>query len=409
MKKLALLGGKLYRDKEFHTWPIYDDNELKNLSGTLESNQWSRNGYFESEFSNRFAKYQGGEYAVCVTSGMVALYCALKALDVNNGDEVIIPAFPQPPALSICYVGAIPIFVDIEQSSLCIDPQKIKDSITKKTKAIIIIHTHNTMSNMDEILDISREYNIPVIEDCAHAHGMRWNKKGAGYLGDIGIFSFESSKVMTSGEGGIVTTNNQQYYERVIALKSLGNNSSGVKQSDIIGWNFRMSEFHASVLNAQLKRFPGQVERKYRNMRLLDSLLKSIDGISVIDHHPNISNHTGFLYSVIYDSDKCNAIPLKVISKALQAEGLPTRLRDLSYNSIEMKTYLSRLQIDATCPVAEKYTKSKLLTLPHHIFLGEESDIYDIYEIFKKVVSNSGELKGYYYKNIVKIIKNKIL
>ena len=359
---------------------------------------------------DKLADYVGSKYCIGVSSGSDALLISMMSLGVGPGDEVITSPFTFfATAEMIKLLGAKPIFVDIEQSSLCIDPQKIKDSITKKTKAIIIIHTHNTMSNMDEILDISREYNIPVIEDCAHAHGMRWNKKGAGYLGDIGIFSFESSKVMTSGEGGIVTTNNQQYYERVIALKSLGNNSSGVKQSDIIGWNFRMSEFHASVLNAQLKRFPGQVERKYRNMRLLDSLLKSIDGISVIDHHPNISNHTGFLYSVIYDSDKCNAIPLKVISKALQAEGLPTRLRDLSYNSIEMKTYLSRLQIDATCPVAEKYTKSKLLTLPHHIFLGEESDIYDIYEIFKKVVSNSGELKGYYYKNIVKIIKNKIL
>jgi len=409
MKKMALLGGQKYRSEQFHGWPVFDDSEIKNISKTLESNQWSRNGYFEAEFSNSFAEYQGGKYAVCVTSGMVALFCALRALDINEGDEVIIPAFPQPPALSICYVGATPIFVDIEVSSLCVDPQKIKEAITNKTKAIIVIHTHNTMSNMDEILDLSQKYNIPVIEDCAHAHGMKWNENGAGYLGDIGIFSFESSKVMTSGEGGMVTTNNKKIYEKVVAIKNLGNNSSGVKQGDIIGWNFRMSEFHAAILTAQLNRFPKQVKIKYSNMRLLDDLLNSINGISVINHHPSISNHTGFLYSVLYDADKCNSIPLSVISKALQAEGLPTRLRDLSYNSLEMKSYINKLQLKPSCPIAENYTKNKLLTLPHHVFLGDQGDMYDIYEIFKKVISNCGELKGYRYKNIVNIIKNKLI
>lgn len=399
MKKLALLGGEPYKKSSFHGWPVHDDSEVKNISKTLESEKWSRSGYFETKFSNNFAKYQGGEYAVCVTSGMVALFCALKALGVNKGDEVILPAFPQPTALSLGYVGAIPIFVDIEESSLCIDPQKIKDLITNNTKAIIVIHTHDTMTDMDKILDISREYNIPVIEDCAHAHGMKWNDKGAGYLGDIGIFSFESSKVMTSGEGGIVTTNNKKYYERIIALKNLGNNSKGEKQDDVIGWNFRMSEFHAAILTAQLDRFPVQVKKKYNNMRLLDKLLNSIDGISVIEHHPNISNHTGFLYSVIYDSQKCNSIALKYISKALKAEGLPIRLRNLSYNSKEVSKYLKSLNISPSCPIANHYTKNKLLTLPHHIFLGNESDIYDIYEIFKKVILNSKELKGFSYRN----------
>ena len=409
MKKLALLGGAPYREREFHCWPVSDNNEGINISKVLANKQWSRNGDFEVGFATSFAKYQGGKYAVCVTSGMVALFCALKALAVKKGDEVIIPAFPQPPALSICYLDAIPIFVDIEKSSLCVDPKKIKDSITNKTKAIIVIHTHNTMSNMEEIMDISREYNIPVIEDCAHAHGMKWNEKGAGYIADIGIFSFESSKVMTSGEGGIVTTNNKKLYEKIVEIKNLGNNSSGVKQDDIIGWNFRMSEFRAAVLTAQLDRFPDQLKIKYQNMRLLDELLNSISGISVIDHHPSISNHTGFLYSVNYNADKCNSIPLSVISKALQAEGVPNRLRDLSYNSKEVKRYIKGLKLNLSCPIAEDYTKNKLLTLPHHIFLGNQSDVYDVYEVFKKVITNHAELKGYYYKNIVKTIKNKLI
>ena len=408
MKELALLGGVPYKDTKFHDWPLYDDCEIENIKTLLANKQWSRQGSFENKFTETFSKYQGGKYAICVTSGMVALYCALKSIGIDKGDEVIVPAFPQPTALSICYTGATPIFVDIEETSLCIDPQQIKTAITKQTKAIIIVHTHNTMCNMDEILRISKDHKIPIIEDCAHAHGMKWKGVGAGYLGDIGIFSFESSKVMTCGEGGIITTNSKKRFESLMSIKNLGSDSSGKKNPHIIGWNFRMSEFHAAVLLAQLNRFPKQVETKYKNMRKLDRLLKDIDGISTIDHNKNISNHTGFLYSILYDEKMHDPVSLKLTSKALRAEGLPTRIREVSYNSPEIKNYLQEKDILPKCPVAEHYVSKKIFTIPHQFFLGDESDIYDMYEIIKKVISNNSELKGYYYKNIVKIVKDKI-
>ena len=341
---------------------------------------------------------------MCVTSGMAALFIALQALDIQEGDEVILPAFPLPTPLALCYVKAKPIFVDIEPSSLCIDPDNVREAITEKTKAIIVIHTHNTMANMDEFLRIRKEYNIPIIEDCAHAHGMRWNKKGAGFIGDCGIFSFQETKALTAGEGGLVTTDSEKIYKKVMAIKNMGKDGGGQYVPNIIGWNLRMTEFQAAVLCAQMKRFPEQVEKKLGNIRYLEDKLNTIDGISYIHHHKAVSRATGFLYSLIYEEEKMGNTSLSLCIEAMQAEGLPIRTRQISYHSPDIAQYCESLQLKPMCPVAEDTVKDVLFTIPHTVFLGETSDMDDIVQIVKKVKDNIGELKRnklfYYMKKI---------
>ena len=406
MKELALMGGKPLIEKTDYQWPISGQDELENLASVLNSGKWSRFASFEQRFSKEFAKFQGGEYAVCTTSGMVALFCALKVLKVNPGDEVIVPAFPQPPALSICYDGAIPIFVDINKENYCIDPDKVREAITKNTKAIIVIHTHNTVADMDSIMKISREYNIPVIEDCAHGHGVKCRDNGVGYIGDIGIFSFEQSKAMTSGEGGIITTNNKHYYQDLVALINLGRGPDNKKNKKIIGWNFRMSEFHAAVLMAQLNRFPSQLEEKVKNIALFESLLDEMNGIDYIHQDKRISRSGGFLFTLKYNSRFFDLIPLSIFAKALRAEGVLVRTRDLSYNSPEVVNYLRKENIKPYCPNADIVVKEVLLTIPHHVFLGNVDDIHNIFNAILKVKNNIKELKGY---SIASKVKSKLL
>ncbi len=405
MKELALLGGRPFIEKTDYQWPISGQEELENIADVLNSGKWSRFASFEQRFSKEFAKFQGGKYAVCTTSGMVALFCALKVLKVNPGDEVIVPAFPQPPALSICYDGAIPIFVDINQENYCIDPDKVRESITKNTKAIIVIHTHNTVVDMDSIMQISKEYNIPVIEDCAHGHGVKWRNSGVGYIGDIGIFSFEQSKAMTSGEGGIITTNNKHYYQDLVALINLGRGPDNKKNKKIIGWNFRMSEFHAAVLMAQLHRFPSQLEKKAKNMALFENLLDRVDGVDYVHQDKHIGRPSGFLFTLKYDNYFFDLTPLSVFVKALKAEGVPVRTRDLSYNSPEVVNYLGKKNIKPYCPNAEFIVKEVLLTIPHHVFLGSVDDINNIFNAILKVKNNIKELKVY---SIASKIKRKV-
>ncbi len=405
MKKLALLGGDIFIKKVDYQWPISGKEELGNIADVLNSGKWSRFASFEKRFSKEFAKFQGGKYAVCTTSGMVALFCALKVLKVGPGDEVIVPAFPQPPALSICYDGAIPIFVDINQKNYCINPDKVRESITKNTKAIIVIHTHNAVVDMDSIMQISKEYNIPVIEDCAHGHGVKWKGDGVGYIGNIGIFSFEQSKAMTSGEGGVITTNNKQYYQDLVALINLGRGPDNKKNKKTIGWNFRMSEFHAAILMAQLHRFPSQLEKKAKNMALFENLLDGVDGIDYIHQDERTSNPGGFLFTLKYDNCFFDFMPLSVFVKALKAEGVPVRTRDLSYNSPEVANYLGRRNVKPHCPNAELIVKEVLLTIPHHVFLGSADDIHNIFNAILKVQNNIKELKTY---SIASKIKNKV-
>lgn len=218
MAQLAVNGGTPLRTKPWPSWPLHGYGERDNLLRVLESDNW---GGFPSpnvmagEFAEKFASYHGAAAGICTTGGTTALEVGLKACGLVPGDEVLVPAltFYATPFAALVQ-SFVPVFVDIDPDSWCIDAEQLERHITPRTRAIVPVHLGSRMADMDRIMEIARKHNLRVVEDCAHMHGGFWRGKGAGTLGDVGAFSFQSSKLMTCGEGGIMITSDPDLEER---------------------------------------------------------------------------------------------------------------------------------------------------------------------------------------------------
>src|SRR6267378_5124236 len=272
MGKPAITGGEAVRTAPFPAWPMGTEQEARALQDVLESSKWGGQpfpGKYAAAFAKKFADVHTAKYAQCVNTGTVAIQAALKAIDIRPGDEVIAPAYTWEGTVGpVLLVNAVPVFVDIDPDTYCLDAKLIEKAITPKTKAILPVHLGMRFADMDEILRIAAKHNLKVIEDCAHAHGGMWKGKGAGSMGDMGAFSFQSSKLITSGEGGAVITNNLEYLELVQSYINAGRASLTDKyKKRIIGFNYRLGEFQAAVLGAQLERMPKQSAIREKNMK----------------------------------------------------------------------------------------------------------------------------------------------
>ncbi|RLF19786.1 MAG: glutamine--scyllo-inositol aminotransferase [Thermoprotei archaeon] len=288
-EKLALYGGKPVREKPLP--PMYpgalfiDENEERAVIEVLRSKSLFR--YYgpnllrkAEEFEKRFAEYMGVKYALGVSSGTAALYTALKALGMREGDEVIVPAYGwiSVPAM-VAATGATPVIAGIDES-LSLDPDDIERKITDRTKAILAVHMRGAPCDMDRIMDVAKEHDLMVIEDAAQSCGGEYKGKKLGSIGDIGIFSFQLNKIITAGEGGAVITNNEDFYRRALAVHDV---AAYYRAPDyvppLIGFNFRMSEITAAILIEQLKKIDRIIERMRRNKEKIKKEISDIDGI----------------------------------------------------------------------------------------------------------------------------------
>src|SRR3984893_18370547 len=271
MGKLAITGGEPLRKKRFDAWPTYTDKERQALEDVLTSHKWGGQpfpGKHGDAFGKAFAAFHTAKYGQAVNTGTVAIQAALKAIDIRPGDEVIVPAYTWEGTVGpVLLVNAVPVFVDVDPDTYCLDAKLVEQAITPKTKAILPVHLGMRFADLDEILRIAKRHNLKVVEDCAHAHGGKWNGKGAGSMGDLGAFSFQSSKQITSGEGGAVITNNLEYLERVQTYINAGRASlTDQFHHRIVGFNYRLGEFQAAVLGPQLERLPQQATLRKKNM-----------------------------------------------------------------------------------------------------------------------------------------------
>jgi L-glutamine:2-deoxy-scyllo-inosose/3-amino-2,3-dideoxy-scyllo-inosose aminotransferase len=226
MSKLALLGGTPVFERKLNWntfWPPVQESTARKLFDLYLSRKWTAFDETEYAFSEAFARYHGARHGIFTINGTVTMQCALGAYGIGKGDEVIVPALTwYATAMAVHYVGATPVLVDILPDTLCIDPEKIEAAITPRTKAIIPVHLYGSMADMDRIMAIASKHRLRVIEDCAHVHGGIWDGKGIGSIGDVGSFSFQHSKIMASGEGGISITNDAQIAERIFRMKQIG-------------------------------------------------------------------------------------------------------------------------------------------------------------------------------------------
>ncbi|URQ69308.1 aminotransferase class I/II-fold pyridoxal phosphate-dependent enzyme [SAR86 cluster bacterium] len=248
-------------------------NELKYLTDAFLSTWISSTGEYINRLENNFAKYCNTDYSTSVCNGTIALELALKSIGVGAGSEVIIPDLTFAATINaVIHVGATPVIVDIEENSWCISPNEIEKAITKKTSAIIPVHIYGQPASMDKICEIGKRYNIPIIEDCAEAHGASFNNVPVGSIGTIGCFSFFANKIMTTGEGGMCTTNSKEILEKMNILKNHGMSKEKKYWHEHPGFNFRLTNTQAAIGVAQLERIDYMLkiradhEEKYREL-----------------------------------------------------------------------------------------------------------------------------------------------
>lgn len=262
--------------------PMLAGNELKYVTEAVSTGWISSSGKYVTEFENQFAEYCGCKYGIAVCNGTIALHLALIGLGIGKGDEVIVPTFTMiASAFAVCYTGAKPVFVDADKDTWNIDVKKIEEKITSKTKAIMPVHIFGKMCDMDAIHALAKKYNLYVLEDAAEAHGASYHGVKAGASSDIAAFSFFANKNITTGEGGMVVTNNKEFYDRARYFKNVCFPLDGPRnyQHEDIGYNYRISNVVAAIGLAQVEKADDYKEMRIRNHQLYKKYLSDVPGI----------------------------------------------------------------------------------------------------------------------------------
>ncbi len=324
MAKLAINGGKPVAKLQSPAWPMHGASEKRRLLKVLESGQWSWMAEMETAFNDAWADFNKSKHSLLVANGTVALQLAFEALDVGWGDEVLVPASTwQATAAAALDVNAVPVLVDIEPDTWCIDPKAAEAAITSRTKAIAVVHLYGCMANMDAIMDLASRKGLSVVEDTAHQHGGQWRGVGAGAVGDIGTFSFQQSKVMTAGEGGGILVQDDRLFGRLDQLRNCGRFSDHLPaecQRYLQSGNYRITEWQAAVLLAQLERLPKHLEVREKSGVRLGRLLEEAPGVAPLKRHAGVTRQSYYAYGFRFLPEQWEGISRDRFCRALSAE-----------------------------------------------------------------------------------------
>ena len=346
--------------------PFLGEEELNNVIEALKSGWISSKGAFIEEFERDFSNYCDRKYGVATSNGTVALHLALKALGIGKGDEVIVPDLTfVAVANTVTYCNAKPVFVDSHPDYWCIDPQKIEEKITTRTKAIVPAHLYGHPCDMDPIIKIAEDHNLFIVEDAAEAHGAKYKGKKVGSFGDISCFSFYGNKIITTGEGGMCLTNNEDLVEKMRILRDHGMNPDKRYWYDIIGFNYRMTNLQAAVGVAQLEKLSEFVEKKRQIARWYSEGLKELEEEELITGHPEMewAKCVYWMYCILIE-DKFGMSRDNLMRK-LKEEEIDTR--PFFYPVHVMPPYKN----NGKFPVAEEISR-KGINLPSGVNLTKE-------------------------------------
>jgi perosamine synthetase len=360
--------------------PSLGEGELNNVIEAVKSGWVSSKGKFIEEFEENFSSYCGRKYGVATSNGTVALHLALKALGIGDGDEVIVPDLTfVAVANAVTYCNARPVFVDSHPDYWCIDPEKIDEKITPKTKAIIPVHLYGHPCDVDQIMKIAEDHDLYVVEDAAEAHGAEYKGKKVGSFGDISCFSFYGNKIITTGEGGMCLTNDEDLAEKMRILRDHGMNPNKRYWYDIVGFNYRMTNLQAGVGVAQLKKLDEFIEKKRQIAKRYSEGLKDLEDEEVIKLHPEMSwaKCVYWMYCILVE-DKFG-MSRDDLMKRLEENGIETR--PFFYPMHVMPPHKNNEEF----PVAERISR-KGANLPSGSLLEEEEIKYicDMIEGIKK-------------------------
>lgn len=400
LEELAIKGGKPVRKRPFPSWPVFGKEERKALQEVLDSGRWGIGGTKNAQFSQAFAKWLGVKRVVTCTNGTAALEISLRAAGVAPADEVIVPAYTfVATASSVLSVGAVPVFADIEPETYMIDPDLIERTITPKTKAVIPVDIGGAPANMDAILKIVEEHNLRMVEDAAQAHGAEWKGVKLGGMGDFAIFSFQSSKNLTAGEGGAISTNNEELGEDAWSIMNCGRRKDRQwYEHFILGSNFRMTEFQAAILLKQLPRVERQMKVREKNAAYLARRLNEVEGITPLKVYPEVTRHAHHLFIMRYDKDAFGGLQKAKFVEAMNKEGIPLApgytvpLHELPAIRNYKLPYAKLDYAGTVLPVTEHACKEEGTWFHQSVLLGAKKDMDDIVDAMLKIRRHYKEL-----------------
>jgi len=410
---LAINGGQPLRTEPWPVWPRPETGEhaAELVRESLRSGKWGGDGPMETEFAQRFSEFSRAAHGICVSSGTTALQTAIEAAGIGAGDEVIIPGLTWiATASAVLSANAVPVFADVSNDTFCLDAASAEGLITPRTKAIIPVHLSGAMADMDAMLDIGRRHNLMVIEDAAHAHGSQWRLpngevKGAGAIGFAGCFSFQASKSLTSGEGGIVLTDDEAFADRCWAVRNIGR-ARNQGQESVLGFNFRISEVQAAVLLAGLESLEGELEARDRNGLYLNKRLGALPGIRPAKRDERVVRQAYYGYIFAFEPAVWEGVTRNRFVKALQAEGVRAAggwgapVYGMPYWKVRKERYPFASRYDPTspdynppnCPVSDRSAYREQVTLPHPVLLGSQDDVEDVARAIEKLWEHRAEL-----------------
>jgi len=407
MSALALLGGKKAKSKPFPVWPYYDKNEERALQEVLASRVWWRTpGTRTLEFERAFAKFHGARHGIAVTNGTAALEVTMAGLGITAGDEVILPDFTfVATASAVLFANALPVLVDVDPETYCIDPDLVEAAITPRTKAIIAVHMGGHPADLDRLKKIASRKRLALVEDSSHAHASEWRGQRVGTFGVASTFSFQSSKLITAGEGGIIICNNDKFEVQARSVHDCGRMPGEWFYSHFIyGSNYRLSEWQGAILNVQLSRLDEQTKRRHQNSRLLDRLLREIPGITPQKLDERCTRNGQYAYIFHMNKKEFAGLSTERFIEAMNAEGIPNQASYPPLHKLHMfrnGQYRKRLSgkqakekhafLGKKFPVTHK-AAWETVWIPQPALLGDEEDMQEIAAALGKIQKNAKEL-----------------
>ncbi len=405
MANLAINGGKAISETRLPVpeWPPVKESTVEKLKEIYLSRQWSFNSAAEQAFETEFAAYHGARYGIFMSNGTVTLECALEALGIGPGDEVIVPALTWiATAMAVRYVGATPVFADIEPTTLCLDPKAAEAAITPATRAIIPVHLYGGMADLEALQAIADRHQLAIVEDCAHMQGGLWNGRGVGSWGAVGSFSFQQSKTLAAGESGICLTNDPKLAELLYRAKHIGY-SRYDKQGQagtpppvgLTCHNYRGLALQAQILRDQLTDLKALIQRYGQSAAILADAVAGIPGIRLQSPGRLASPQGYYALGVIVDGPEWHDIPIPRIIEAIAAEGMGcingtygSVYRHLLFNMAPSEYRLPA----GGCPVADGLGSLRTAVIMHYaLYYPETAEALG--RILQKLAANVAELK----------------
>lgn len=363
--------------KIFLSQPVFNGNELKYVSDCISST-WVRNGKYLGLFESKFANFCDSKYATSTSSGTSALHLLMLALDISKGDEVIVPDISYVASTNVvAYVGAKPVIVDVDKDTWTIDPKKVEERITKKTKAIIVVHLFGYPADMDAINSIAKKYKLLVVEDACQSHGATYKGKKTGSLANAGCFSFSGAKTITTGEGGMIVSNNKKLIDYALQINNDFMKNERKFYHSGIGYNFRMTNLQAALGLAQLEQIKSFLNIKRNNAKIYKSLLKDNPYIQLPAEKDWVDS-SYWLYSIVLKKKNIR----NKLMRFLDGNNIETRPFFTPMHELPM--YKSKGDF-----IVSNFISQNGICLPSAITL-KKNDIEFICELINKFVKKNG-------------------